>query len=81
MKTLYFDLIGGASGDMILGALLDTGLSIDTLRNLLEALNLSEFTIQAEKVDKNGFSATKVDILVKKQTGRENKSRQGRKGC
>ncbi len=67
MKTLYFDLIGGASGDMILGALLDTGLSIDTLRNLLEALNLSEFTIQAEKVDKNGFSATKVDIHVKKQ--------------
>ena len=67
MKTLYFDLIGGASGDMILGALLDTGLSIDTLRNLLEALNLSEFTIQAEKVDKNGFSATKVDIRVKKQ--------------
>jgi len=67
MKTLYFDLIGGASGDMILGALVDTGLSIDTLRNLLEALNLSEFTIQAEKVDKNGFSATKVDIHVKKQ--------------
>jgi len=52
---------------MILGALVDTGLSIDTLRNLLEALNLSEFTIQAEKVDKNGFSATKVDIHVKKQ--------------
>jgi len=67
MKTLYFDLIGGASGDMILGALVDTGLTIDTLRNLLDALNLSEFTIQAEKVDKNGFSATKVDIHVKKQ--------------
>jgi len=67
MKTLYFDLIGGASGDMILGALIDSGLSIDTLKNMLEGLNLSEFTIQAEKVDKNGFSATKVDVRVKKQ--------------
>ena len=67
MKTLYFDLIGGASGDMILGALIDSGLSIDTLKNMLEGLNLTEFTIQAEKVNKNGFSATKVDIQVKKQ--------------
>ena len=67
MKTLYFDLIGGASGDMILGALIDSGLSIDTLKKMLEGLNLSEFTIQAEKVNKNGFSATKVDVRVKKQ--------------
>ncbi|MEE8355889.1 MAG: nickel pincer cofactor biosynthesis protein LarC [Anaerolineales bacterium] len=67
MKTLYFDLIGGASGDMILGALIDSGLSIDTLKNMLEDLNLTEFTIQAEKVNKNGFSATKVNIQVKEQ--------------
>jgi hypothetical protein len=67
MKTLYFDLIGGASGDMILGALIDSGLSIDTLKKMLEDLNLTEFTIQAKKVNKNGFSATKVDVQVKKQ--------------
>ncbi len=28
MKVLYFDLIGGASGDMILGAMVDAGLTI-----------------------------------------------------
>ncbi|MCJ7715893.1 MAG: nickel pincer cofactor biosynthesis protein LarC [Anaerolineales bacterium] len=67
MKALYFDLIGGASGDMILGALVDSGLSIETLNNLLENLNLTEFSVQAKKVNKNGFSATKVDVQVKKQ--------------
>ena len=33
MKAAYFNCIGGVSGDMVLGALVDTGLSIDSLRN------------------------------------------------
>ncbi len=67
MKVLYFDLIGGASGDMILGAMVDAGLSIDKLKELLAGLNLNEFDIQAKTVDKNGFCATKVDVLVTEQ--------------
>ncbi len=67
MKVLYFDLIGGASGDMILGALVDAGLSLDKLKELLAGLNLNEFDIQAKIVDKNGFCATKVDVLVTEQ--------------
>lgn len=67
MKALYFDLIGGASGDMILGAMVDAGLSIDKLKELLSGLNLKEFDIQAKIVDKNGFTATKVDVLVTEQ--------------
>jgi len=67
MKVLYFDLIGGASGDMILGAMVDAGLSIDILKKLLAGLNLNEFDILAKIVDKNGFFATKVDVLVTEQ--------------
>jgi uncharacterized protein (TIGR00299 family) protein len=67
MKVLYFDLIGGASGDMILGALVDAGLSIDILIELLAGLNINEFDIQAKIVEKNGFCATKVDVLVTEQ--------------
>jgi uncharacterized protein (TIGR00299 family) protein len=65
MKIAYFDLIAGASGDMILGALVDAGLSPEVLRSDLSALDLDEFKLTAEKVDKNGFCATKVDVLVK----------------
>ena len=65
MKIAYFDLISGASGDMILGALLDAGLPEETLRAGLAALHLADFDLQVRRVNKNGFSATKVDVLVK----------------
>jgi len=65
VKIAYFDCIAGASGDMILGALIDTGLSVETLRQRLAALQLDdEFALQARKVVKNGFQATKVDVIL-----------------
>ena len=65
MKIAYFDLIAGASGDMMLGALIDAGSEIDALSAALLKLNLDDFRLAARKVDKNGFSATKVDVIVK----------------
>jgi len=67
MKSLHFDVIGGASGDMILGALVDAGMAVQTLADLLDALKLNEFELKAQKVNKNGFSATKLDVVVGKQ--------------
>ena len=65
MKIAYFDLIAGASGDMILGALVDAGLSPEHLRKGLSALNLNDFELIIQKGEKNGFSATKVDVIVR----------------
>lgn len=65
MKIAYFDLISGASGDMILGALIDAGLPENKLRDDLAALGLTDFELQVRRVNKMGFSATKVDVLVK----------------
>ncbi|MEJ2413571.1 MAG: DUF111 family protein, partial [Anaerolineales bacterium] len=67
MKALYFDLIAGASGDMILGALIDAGVSVEDLKKKLNGLGLSEFDLVVKKVSKNGFQATKVDVLVESQ--------------
>ena len=65
MKLAYFDCIAGASGDMILGALLDAGLPEETLRQRLAALHLQDFDLRCRRVDKQGFSAVKVDVAVK----------------
>ena len=65
MKIAYFDLISGASGDMILGALIDAGLPEHRLIEGLAALKIDDFNLKVHRVNKNGFSATKVDVLVK----------------
>src|SRR5205814_1798247 len=64
MKTLYFDCIAGASGDMILGALIDAGLDADWLRGELAKLPIEGWRLDAKRTDKNGFTATKVDVVV-----------------
>ncbi len=64
MKIAYFDCIAGASGDMILGALVDAGLPLETLRERLNALHLADFELHARRVAKNAFAATKVDVIV-----------------
>ena len=64
MKIAYFDCIAGASGDMLLGALVDAGLPAATLEAELAKLNLADFHLHVGKVSKNGFGATKVDVHV-----------------
>lgn len=64
MKTAYIDCIAGASGDMIIGSLIDAGLDIDLLREKLNLLNLKEFDIKVRKVVKNGFAASKFDVII-----------------
>ena len=56
MKIAYFDCIGGASGDMILGALIDAGLGVEALRARLAALRLADFELKTQRVNKNGFA-------------------------
>lgn len=64
MRIAYFDCFNGASGDMILGAMLDAGLSLETLRASLAGLNVEGYTIRAEKVRKQGFAATQFSVDI-----------------
>ena len=59
MTVLYFDCFSGASGDMILGALLDAGLPLDDLRRALGGLAIDRETVWTERVTRAGVSATK----------------------
>jgi uncharacterized protein (TIGR00299 family) protein len=64
VKIAYFDCFAGASGDMILGALLDVGLPIEVLRLELQKLGLTGYELKAEPVSKRGIAATQFSILV-----------------
>ena len=61
-RILYFDCFSGASGDMILGALLDAGLPLERLRAAVGSLALDGVTLEAERVDRSGIGATKFRV-------------------
>ena len=58
MKTLYFDCFAGASGDMILGALIAAGVEPEAFKQQLSLLGVTGYTIDFETVDRSGISAT-----------------------
>ena len=63
-KILYLDCFSGASGDMLLGALLDAGAPFDELARVVESLDLDGVSIARERVDRSGIGATKFRVAV-----------------
>jgi uncharacterized protein (TIGR00299 family) protein len=64
MKLLYLDCVGGISGDMLLGALIDLGLDLKTLRREMAKLKLDEFEISARRDQRRGITGTKFDVTL-----------------
>ena len=64
MIIAYFDCFAGASGDMILGALLDAGLEMDQLSAELAKLRLSHFEVNVRKVQKNGIGGSQALVYI-----------------
>ena len=64
-RIAYFDCFSGASGDMVLGALLDLGLPLDGLRAALGSLSIEYGDIAAERVLRAGVSSTKFHVRAR----------------
>jgi len=60
----YLDCFSGLSGDMLLGALVDAGLPLETLRAELAKLPLHGYALSATKVTKQGLVGTRVAVEV-----------------
>jgi uncharacterized protein (TIGR00299 family) protein len=61
-KILYFDCFAGASGDMVLGALLDAGLPLCELQAALGSLMIPGYRLSAGRVMRSGLAATKFRV-------------------
>lgn len=64
MRIAYFDCFAGASGDMILGALVDAGVRIEELNAEIGRLPLEDISIQAETVTKSGIGGTRITVVA-----------------
>jgi uncharacterized protein (TIGR00299 family) protein len=61
----YFDCFSGVSGDMIIGSLIDAGLSIDALADGLKALPVKGYELKVRTLKKAGIRASKFDVIIK----------------
>ena len=70
MKCLYLDCFAGISGDMTLGALLDLGLELETLKSSLARLPVGGYELLAFPVNKNGIQATQFQVNLLDSDGK-----------
>ncbi|HOA35578.1 MAG: nickel pincer cofactor biosynthesis protein LarC [Dethiobacteria bacterium] len=70
-KVAYFDCFSGISGDMILGALIDCGLELRRLQELLSGLKLSGYRLEAKKVSRYGLAGTDVQVVIEHDSPRQ----------
>lgn len=62
MKAGYFQCFAGASGDMIIGAMLDAGLSLKDLKGELAKLGVKGYRLSASPAQRGGIAGTKFNV-------------------
>jgi pyridinium-3,5-bisthiocarboxylic acid mononucleotide nickel chelatase len=68
MRIAYFDCPSGASGDMVLGALVDAGCELGALEGALSSLGVEGWRLEARPVERGGLRGT--HLVVRTDSGR-----------
>jgi hypothetical protein len=64
-RILWIDAAAGASGDMILGALVDLGVPMKAVRRAVASLPIDGLKLTERRVSRGAVAATKVDVVVR----------------
>ncbi|HET6167103.1 MAG TPA: nickel pincer cofactor biosynthesis protein LarC [Marmoricola sp.] len=67
-RVLWIDASSGASGDMLLGALIGAGVPLDVVRDAVTAASPEPVTLEVEQVRRHGFAATRCHVRVADST-------------
>jgi pyridinium-3,5-bisthiocarboxylic acid mononucleotide nickel chelatase len=74
-RAAYFDCYSGISGDMILGALVDLGVSPGKIRKALKTLDLNGYKLQTSKVQRGLIAGTKAHVKIEKVSNSHHRAR------
>lgn len=66
-RLLYVDAAAGLAGDMLLGALLDAGASLETVRGGLQGLGVEGLRLEVATVQRGGIGAIRVEVRAPEQ--------------
>ncbi len=66
-KIAYLDCHSGISGDMFLGALLDAGLSLDVLNEMLVRLPIDGYQLTLDPFSDKGIHGSRFDVILLEQ--------------
>ena len=64
MRVAYIEMIGGASGNMLLGALIDAGADPSAIERALRTIPVSGWTFERTRSVKGGIAAAYVDFDI-----------------
>jgi len=67
MRIAYGDLIGGISGDMFVGAMLDLGLPLNRLKSELKKIPTLRYTLTVSKKTVHSIGATRFHVICPDQ--------------
>ena len=65
MKTAYLQCVGGVSGDMLLGSLVDIGVPLDDISAVIDRLGVDGVSLSAQKGQRGGVPGTHVTVNLK----------------
>jgi hypothetical protein len=68
-RILYLDCASGVSGDMLLGALLDVGVSYAALESELAKIPVRGFRLKRSRASRGGVAGTRVQVLAPSDRG------------
>ncbi len=66
----HIEAIGGAAGNMLLGAFVDAGADLDAIERALRTIVADGWTFERSRVTRRGIAATSIEIVVPGEDGR-----------
>ncbi len=66
-KIAYLDCHSGVSGDMLLGAFLDVGFSLETLKQAIAALPIEGYELKVNPFTDHGITGSHFEVLLAEQ--------------
>jgi uncharacterized protein (TIGR00299 family) protein len=68
MKSAYLQCVGGVSGDMLMGAVIDAGVPVEELNKAISALGVKSVKITAQTGQRGGVHGTQAIVEVNRRS-------------